>query len=84
MGEVRSMDPWKNDRIFTGLAVGYPVELFIDLIEREANEADNKDSQMCDSAWNQIHAFFKFNHDMTLIDRQSDANIHSKSMKLIH
>jgi len=42
---------WKNDRLFTGLASGYPVELFIELIEREAGLLNHSEAKMCNDAW---------------------------------
>ena len=42
---------WKNDRIFTGLSSGYPVELFLELIETEAQQWSHDESKMLKDAW---------------------------------
>ena len=42
---------WKNDRIFTGLSSGYPVELFLELIETEAQQCSHDESKMLKDAW---------------------------------
>ena len=41
---------WREDRIFTGLSSGYPVELFIELIEREAHHWNHNEAKMCNDA----------------------------------
>jgi len=51
MGKVDESDTsWKEDRIFTGQADGYPAELFIDLIEKEATYWNYSESEMCSYA----------------------------------
>jgi len=56
-GEIGRLDSemsdqsWKNDRIFTGLSSGYPVELFLELIETEAQQWSHDESKMLKDAW---------------------------------
>ena len=51
LAATEAANHWKNDRIFTGLSTGYPVELFVELIELEANHWNHDQTKMCKDAW---------------------------------
>ena len=53
MEELQQLD-WRSDRLFTGSTVGYPVELFIELIEQEANQLCHDEAKLCNDAWHLI------------------------------